>query len=375
MSQWKRKPAKRWMRWALALSGLFLGWSILVPLTAAAQSSTSDSEFSSRTTQRRDATGTEQPSRTTETRSQEGNRKTRTQVTEAPGLDGSYQPLLEREEEVIEVDSQTTRVVVKEYGQGPDGSRSLLRQTEQETRKLSDGRERTTSSISRPDVNGRMQAVERAVEESTETGPDSRETNRTVLLPDVNGNFRAAERVHEVERRSEGGSTEVTASHSRPDANGRWGTAEVRKKTVQKEGEGDEVADEQVFRRDLNDRESLREHTVTRKWKDAAGQEHEVAETYSKANSGANVVEGDRLPLAERTMKVTITQADGSQRVVESVELREQGNAGGGTQVTRQSVETTRANPDGKQSQRTVNFRDGNQSLSNSIVVDFGEKK
>ena len=123
-------------------------WSTLGALPAIAQSAAGEAEFSNRVTQRRDATGTEQPSRVTETRSQDGNRKTRTQVTEAPGLDGRYQPILEREEQVVEVDAQTTRVVVKEFGRNADGSRSLLRQTEEEKRTLSGGQERTTRSIS-----------------------------------------------------------------------------------------------------------------------------------------------------------------------------------------------------------------------------------
>ena len=363
------------MRRVLALAGTGLMWSVLAGPQAVAQSNAGEDEFSSRVTQRRDATGTEQPSRVTETRSQDGNRKSRTQVTEAPGLDGRYQPVLEREEEVVEVDGQTTRTVVKEFGRNPDGSRSLLRQTEQETHKLSGGRERTTRSISRPDVNGRIQAVERAVEESTETGPDTRETSRTVLLPDVNGNFTAAERVHQVEQRKEGGSAEVTTSSSRPDANGRWGTAEVRKRTVAQESDGSESAEESVLRRDLNDRESLSERTVTRKWKDASGHEQEVKETYSKANSGANVPEGDRLPLAQRTMSVTVTQADGSQRAVQSVEQRDPGNASNGLRVTGQALGTSRPNAGGRESQQTVRIQDGNRGLKDTVVVDFGEKK
>ncbi|MCI0404351.1 MAG: hypothetical protein L0212_12675, partial [Acidobacteria bacterium] len=316
MPEWSWEQASRLMQRALALAGASLIGTALLAPQGRAQSKGGEEEFSQRVTQRRDASGTEVPSRVTETRSQDGNRKSRTRVIEAPGLDGRYQPLLEREEQAIQVDAQTTRKVVKEFGRNADGSRSLLRQTEEETRTLPGGRERTTRSISRPDVNGRMQAVERAVEESRETGPDTRETNRTVLLPDLSGSFLEVERVHEVERRKEGGAAEVTASHSRQDGNGRWGTYEVRKQTLEPTTDGGEVADEQVLRRDLNDHESIREHKVTRKWKDAAGQEHQVEETYSRANSGANVAEGDRLPLAQRTMSVTTTQADGSQRVV-----------------------------------------------------------
>lgn len=375
MPDWRRNQSSQWMLRALALAGAGLVWSTLLAPQGVAQSKAGEDEFSSRVTQRRDATGTELPSRVTETRSQEGNRKSKVQVTEAPGLDGRYQPLLEREEQTIQVDAQTTRVVVKEFGRNADGSRSLLRQTEEETRALTGGKERTTRSISRPDVNGRMQAVERAVEESTETGPDTRETNRTVLLPDVNGNFTAAERVHQVEQRKEGGAAEVTTTSSRPDANGRWGTAEVRKQTVAKGSDGAESAEESVVRRDLNDRESLSERTVTRKWKDAAGREQEVKEAYSKANSGANVPEGDRLPLAQRTMSVTITQADGSQRVVQTVEQREPGNSGDGMRVTQQSLETSRRDASGRQSQNTVRIQDGNRGLKNTVVVDFGEKK
>ncbi len=375
MLQGSRKQARRLILRALALAGAGLMLSWLAGSQALAQSKADENEFSSRVTQRRDATGTQQPSRVTETRSQDGSRKSRTKVTEAPGLDGRYQPLLEREEQVVEVDAQTTRVVVREFGRNADGSRTLLRQSEEETRKLSGGRERTTRSISRPDVNGRMQAVERAVEESTETGPDTRETNRSVSLPDLNGNFQEVERVHEVEQRKEGGATEVTASRSRADADGRWGTYEVRKQTVEPGSDGAESAEESVFRRDLNGREALSERTVTHKRKDAAGQEQEVKEIYSRANSGANVPEGGGLPLAQRTMSVTITQADGSQRTVESVELREPGNASDGTRVMEQSLGRLRPTAGGRQAQHTVKIQDGNRSLKDTVMVDFGEKK
>ena len=375
MLRWSGKQANQWMLRALALAGTGLIWSTLLAVQGAAQSKAGEDEFSSRVTQRRDSTGTELPSRVTETRSQEGNRKSKVQVIESPGLDGHYQPFLEREEEAIQVDAQTTRVVVKEVGRNADGSRSLLRQTEEETRTLPGGKERTTRAISRPDVNGRMQAVERAVEESTQTSPDTRETKTTVLLPDVNGSFKAAEQVDAIERRKEGGAAEVTASRSRPDANGKWGTYEVRKRTVEKEGEEAEATDERVYRRDLNNAESLKEHTVTRKWKDAAGQAHQVEETYSKANGGANVADNDRLPLAQRSFSVTTTAADGSQRVVQAVEQRDPGNASNGPRVTQQSLETSRRDASGRESQRTVNFQDGNRGLKNSVTVDFGEKK
>ncbi len=373
MPQGERAQSQRWMLGALAGMGLL--WSALAVPEGAAQGKPGEDEFSGRVTERRDASGAELPSRVTETRSQEGNRKSRTQVIESPGPDGSYQPLLEREEQTIQVDEQTTRVVVKEFGRSADGSRSLLRQTESETRTLPGGGERTMRSISRPDLNGRMQAVERSVEEARQAGADTREVRRTVLLPDVNGAFQPVERVHQVEQRKESGATEVTAVHSRPDANGRWGTSEVRKQTVDKEGDGTEVAEEQVFRRDLNQRESLSERTATRKWKDAAGQEHEVKEAYSRANPGANVPDGNRLPLAQRTMSVTITQADGSQRLVESVKQRDPGNASDGMRVTGQSLGTIRPTAGGRESQLTVSVQDGNRGLKDTVVVDFGEKK
>ncbi|HSA93385.1 MAG TPA: hypothetical protein VLE48_10270, partial [Terriglobales bacterium] len=328
-------------------------------------------EFSRRTTQRRDSTGTESPSRVTETRSQDG--KTRTQVIESPDIEGRYRPLLEREEETIQVDAQTTRVVVKEYGRNPDGSRSLLRSSEAETRTLPGGVERTTRSTSRPDVNGRLQAVERTVEVSTETGPDTREVKKTVLMPDVNGAFSAVERVHQVERK-EGGITEVTATHSRPDAGGRWGTYEVRKQTMEETGEGGKLSDERVFRRDLNDRESLHERTVTRTSKDAFGDERTVQETFSRANSGANVAEGSRPPLTQRAMTVTTTQPDGSQRVVESVAQSDPANPGS-LHTTGQSLQISTADAAGKQSHRTVRMDDANGGLKDTVVVDFAEKK
>ena len=373
MPQAKRNRINQWMLSALAVAGLM--WSILFASQVAAQSEAGESEPSQRVTQKRDSSGTELPSRTTEARSQDGNRKSKVQVVESPGLDGRYQPLLEREEETIQVDSQTTRVVVKEFGRNADGSRSLLRQTEAETRTLSGGRERTTRNISRPDVNGRMQAVEREVEESRETGPDTRETSKTLLQRDMNGSFQEVERVHQVEQSKEGGSSEVTTSTARPDANGRWGTAEVRKQSVEKSSDGAEQTDEQVFRNDINDRQSLTERKITRTRKDASGQEQQVEETYSKANRGASVAEGDRLPLAERKSSIITTRADGSQQVEQRVERTDPTNPSFGVRVTGQSTGTVRKDASGKQSQQTISIQDGNGGLKDTVVVDIGEKK
>ncbi|MGH9581072.1 MAG: hypothetical protein ACRD2R_08765 [Terriglobales bacterium] len=375
MRRGNERQAQRRSRLALVFAGAGLVLSLLPGLLAWGQTETEQSEPSKSVRQQRDSSGATLPSRVTETRRQDGNRKTKVQVIESPGLDGRYQPLLEREEQTIQVDAQTTRVVVKEYGRNSDGSRSLLRQSEEDTRALPGGGERSTRTISRPDVNGGMQAVERAVAESAPTGPDTRETRTTVLLPDVNGKFAAAERVHAVERRKEGGAAEVTTSHARPDANGTWGTYEVRKQTKAEGGDGAQVEEERVYRRDLNDAESLRERTVKRKWKDAAGREQQVEENYSRANSGADVPDNDRLPLAQRSRSVTTTGADGRQRVEQAVEHREPGNASDGLRVTERALETSRRDAGGRQGQRTVSFEDGNRSLRDTIVVDFGEKK
>jgi hypothetical protein len=220
-----------------------------------------------------------------------------------------------------------------------------------------------------------MQAVERAVEESRKTGENTRETNKRTLAPDVNGNFQEVERVQKVERHSEDGTGEVTSTSSRPDANGRWGTSEVRKQKLEKSEDGSEQTDEQVFRRDINDRESLRERKVTRKFKDASGQEQQVEESYSKANAGSGVVEGDRLPLAERKSSVTTTRADGSQRVQQRVERTDAGNPSFGVRVTGQSVGSVSKDANGKHGQQTVSMQDGNGALNNTVTVDFGEKK
>lgn len=366
-----RNEIERRIQRVLTIAGTSLIFTALLVPQALAQGETT--EPSQRTSERRDASGTETPSRTTETRNADGSRKT--QVIESRGMDGTYQTLLEREEQTVQVDSQTTRTVVKEYGRNPDGSRSLLRQTEQETRTLSDGRERTTSNISRPDVNGRMQAVERAVEESRKTGENTREINKRTLAPDVNGNFQEVERVHKVERRSEDGTGEVTSTSSRPDVNGRWGTAEVRKESMAKSDDGSEQTDEQVFRRDINDRESLRERKVTRKFKDASGQEQQVEESYSKANAGSAVVEGDRVPLAERRSTITTTRADGSQRVEQRVERPDGGNPSFGVRVTGQSVGTVSKDANSKQGHHTFSLQGGNGGRNNTVTVDFGEKK
>ncbi|HSA91580.1 MAG TPA: hypothetical protein VLE48_01090, partial [Terriglobales bacterium] len=88
MSPWTWKRTIYGMLRALPLAAVGLVVCTLVVPQSMAQGKADEDEFSRRTTQRRDSTGTESPSRVTETRSQDG--KTRTQVIESPDIEGRY---------------------------------------------------------------------------------------------------------------------------------------------------------------------------------------------------------------------------------------------------------------------------------------------
>ncbi len=361
---------------ALAVLGLSLLWGTAwaqthygfyqppAPTPAAGQSSTT-------TTDQRDLTGGTTPMRVIETRTEANGRKVDTQVLQRPSVDGRQEPLLEREEETTQVDSQTVRVVRRLFNRDPDGRRKLIEVTEEEKRALPGNGESVIRTTSTPDLAGRFQVTRRETQERTPMGADAQQTRTTVFLPNINGGLARSVQVEQIERKSKNDTTEIRSTTLLPDGNGRWAPSEIKESVIQKEGKEARTEEQRVYRPDSHRQLSLAERTVSREWKDPNGQEQSTVETYSVNIAGGVRYEDERVHLERRVRIVRSTRPDGSQEVSQQLEQRSIVVPSDGLRVIEKSVEVSRPNGrGGTETHRTVQRPDGNGQLREMIIFD-----
>jgi hypothetical protein len=334
------------------------------PAPAAGQSSTTS-------TDQRDLSGATTPTRVIETHTEAKGRKVDTQVLQRPSVDGRLEPWVEHEEETVQVDPQTVRVVRRLFNRDPDGRRKLIEVTEEEKRTLPGRGESVVRTTSTPDLAGRFRVARRETQERTPMGADAQQTRTTVFLPNINGGLAPSVQVDQIERKSKNDTTEIRSTTLLRDDNGRWEPSEIKESVIQKEGKEARTEEQRVYRADLNRQLSLAERTVSREWKDPNGQEQSVVETYSVNIGGGARYEDERVHLERRLRIVRSTRPDGSQEVSQQLEQRNTVAPNDGLRVTEKSVEVSRPNGrGGTQTQRTVKALDGNGQLREIIVFD-----
>lgn len=323
----------------------------------------------------RDQSGGTTPVRRTETRTETEQGQVVTERLETPGINGRYELLTETEEETIEVDANTTRVIRRLYNRGPDGRRTLIEVSEEEQQRLPDKRERIVRTVSKPNVNGWLQSTRQEIQETAQVDASTRETKLTVLEPDINGGLTATQQINQTEQQKEEGLVVVERTHLLPDGNQRWEAYETRERVIRTEGE--EVrTDEQVFRKDASRKLSLAERVLSHEWKDAEGAEHQTIETHSR-NIGGTTRTGDGRPtVVERISTVRRSQADGSQQTTQEVEQRRIAAPNAPLKVIERTLEFSRpVGPGGAQIKRTVQKLDPNGKYRKVIVLEGEEKK
>src|ERR1700732_2244193 len=220
------------------------------------------------------------PSRTTESHSNSGNRGVDKQRLEVLGPDGRYQPDSDTEKETVRVNATTTRTVVRTYRWYANGQRKLAQVTEEEARSSASGDAQVVRTTSSSDVNGNLQVVRREVADTRETNPDAQETKSTVYLADGNGGFTPSLQTRELQKRRADHTVEVKKTTLLPDANGNWEVGEVRESTTKEEGKN-RTSEERVSRPDLEGRLSEVSRTVGKDTETAAGEKRNTVETYS----------------------------------------------------------------------------------------------
>jgi hypothetical protein len=299
------------------------------------QAQTSDSNASkSSTSSAEQYSGSANPIRTKESRTQSGNRTVDTQVLERKSTEGNYEPYLVVERETIKVDSTTVRTVERSYAPGLYGQRQLVQVTEEESRDLPRGGVKSVRTTSNQDANGRLQVVQKEVQEKKQSSPNVEEIKRSVFTPDVNGGLAESLRSEERQTRS-GNKLEFQTTDRVPNGNGAWQTLEVRKGTV-KQDDKQQSREEDVLRTDFNGKLAVVQRTIDKETTAGTGQTQSTSETYSLDVPGTPR-DGSLHPI-ERVTTIKRTEINGRQTTQTEIEKPTAGSPYAGLKPTSQQV-------------------------------------
>jgi hypothetical protein len=341
----------------LAVGAYFFSCPTLSAQTSDSQTGDADKSWTTTTELQSDNVN---PTRTTESHTQTGNRSLDSQSVQRRGLDGHFEPYQDIEKETVKVDATTVRTTTRAFARDANGDKILVQTTEEEKRTSPGGDSSVVRSISNPDSNGNLQLVQRQVEETKKIGKDVEDTKTTVMLPSVNGGLAPAVKVEE--RRTLGANNMVESQKTtlRPDGAGNWQVDEIRQATTRQEGKS-RSTEERVSRPDSDGKLGEISRTVSKESETASGEKHNTVETYSLDVPGSARDGG--LHLVERSTTSQRTNPTGQQTTEQRVEQPNPGDPGAGLQVITLTTDTVRPSPSGAQATRTIQARDANGSL------------
>src|SRR5215469_6576137 len=242
-------PATGFLRKWLLSAALCAATAVCIEGQSAQQSSADESWTATRDNTAPNAN----PSRTTESHSKSGNRTVDRQRVDLLGPSGGYQPSTEIETETVQVDTTTTRTVVRSYRWDGNGQKILARVSEQESKTTTSGDTRTERKTSAADVNGNLQVLRREIADTKKVSPNVEETKNTIYERDSYGGFSQAQQTREVKTRIADDSTAVKKTTLVPDGNGNWQVSDVTEKTIKDDGPN-RTTEERVSHSDLNGR-------------------------------------------------------------------------------------------------------------------------
>ena len=299
--------------------------------------------------------------RTTESRTQSGNRTVDKQSVQRRGLDGHFEPYQDIEKETVQVNATTVRTTTRTFERNVDGAKTLKQVVEEEKRILPGGDSNVVRNISSPDVNGTLWLVKRQIEDTKKTGKNSEETSTTVMFPTGDGGLTAGLKVKELRKQGENGTVESQKTTSLPDGSGNWQVSEVRQATTRQDGKSS-TTEERVSRPDSEGKLSEVARTVSRESDGASGGKRKTVENYSADIAGA--ARDGSLHLVERATTAERTGSGGQQVTEKQVEQPNPANPDAGLQVSAFTTSTTRSGPSGKQSTQTIQARDAHGSFA-----------
>ncbi len=215
------------------------------------------------------------PARVTQTKRQDNGRKIEAQTVEAPSANGSYQAIQETEQETIQVDTNTVRVVQRWFS---PGNHQPFQMIEEERRTEPGGGVSVVRTTSMLDLSGRWQVQERDLEETTSTAPDTTQTRMTVLAI-VGGGLAPVVKSEKTEHRS-GDSVEVQQRLLTPDGRGGFQVFEERQSVTTKTKDG-RSTDEKTYRDNGRGQMMVIEQTVSSEWQHGEKPSGKVSQMYS----------------------------------------------------------------------------------------------
>jgi len=219
------------------------------------------------------------PSRTTESHSKSGNRTVDKQRVEALSPNGGYQPLSETETETIQVNDTTTRTVVRTYQWNANGQRTLTRVSEEDARTAANGNAHVERKISAADVNGSFQVIQREVADTKKSGSGVEETKTTIYKRDNNGGLSPAAQTQEIKTQAGENKIDVKRTTLGPDGNGSMKVSGVSESTINSDG-NNRTTEERVSTPDLDGRLQENLRTVSKEVQSPAGEKRSTVESY-----------------------------------------------------------------------------------------------
>jgi hypothetical protein len=299
------------------------------------------------------------PTRTTESHTQSGNRTLDNQSVQRRGSNGQFEPYQDIEKETVKVNASTVRTTTRTFGRDSDGAKTLVQVTEEERRTLPGGDSNVIRSTSNPDANGNLQLVQREVEATKRISKNVDETKTTVMLPAINGGLSPAMQVQERRERA-ANTVESQKTTLLPDGNGNWQVSETRHDITRQDGKN-RSTEERVSRPDPEGKLAEISRTVSKESETASGEKHNTTETYSVDVPGSS--RDGSLHLVERSTTAQRTSSTGQQTTQRQVEQPNPGNPDSGLQVTILTTDSVSSGASGAQATRTIQMRDPNGSL------------
>lgn len=313
--------------------------------------------------------GSVNPTRTSTSYSESGNRKTETQTLERTGMDGHYESYLTVEKETVRVNSTTTKTVDRSYVRDSNGERRLIQETEEQSQTLGPGTSRTVRTTSNPDADGNLQVVKKEIEEQKQISPTVHEISTSVLRTDANGAFSESEKTNRRETRTDSHTTQFLQSTQLRDGNGAWQTSEVKKGVVQ-DDDTHHSREEDVSQPDLDGRMAVVQRTVTRENDGVGGDKKATTETDSVDLPGTG--RDGTLHPTERVTTVHQKNQNGTESTQTQIEKPNPGSPTDGMAVTGQTIDIVKPGSAGiTRETRTIQSVDGNGALG-VVWVDSG---
>jgi hypothetical protein len=287
------------------------------------------------------------PLRRVERTTESGGRKIIIEATEAPGVEGKWEPI----EEIV---TDTSRAPAKA---GPHdttvahsqrdvfrfylGRRRLAETTQSEVETRAP--EKNTRNVQRTwvaDLDGRLTLSSGYVDETKLVSPGIQQRTATLSLQSPEGSLREVERTESTEHQVRSAVVRHDSTNSVRDLNGRWVATEARSGQTRGIGSVEHVEEETVQRQNLTGALAVRDSVVTRT-SETNGENRVLIETYSQDAEGF-ARSDSHLALRQRVRRSTTVTADGGESTVEEVESRNPVAPNDPMRVVRRTLVTVR---------------------------------